>query len=68
MGEWQPIETAPMDGTVVDIFAHGARQTNVRYLANEKTPGWYFVYDGALAGFKEGASHWMPLPPPPEDT
>lgn len=52
---WQPIETAPRDGTVVLVHMPSARLPSMcradDLLAN---PYW-------LAG----ATHWMPLPSPP---
>ncbi len=65
MAEWQPIETAPMDGTAflglaeTQITAHGDCHI------------WMAEYDGEL--FRNiwdhwplyELSHWMPLPEPP---
>lgn len=68
MSEWQPIETAPKDGTVVDIWAYGHRLPDVQFCGDDTTPGWYFVYDySELAAFDGDATHWMPLPDPPEN-
>lgn len=73
--EWQPIETAPKDGTAIDLWAaQGFRLTSC---------AWDFVEfscaDGSGSdvqgwtnteghGSVEGAgpfTHWMPLPAPP---
>jgi hypothetical protein len=70
--DWQPIETAPKDGTAVLVFGE-------RYSTPNGTPGiavarWY--EDGfppqtwwGTAGNSlvvQCPSHWMPLPPPPD--
>ncbi len=78
---WQPIDTAPDDGTKIDVFANGKRYANVRwsFSVNSNTgdriksawDGW--VYDGCsgqsytpnLIGVEP--THWLPLPPPPAD-
>ena len=69
--EWQPIETAPKDGTLVLLYAQGTLASGV-YEAGD----WYF-WEGEIVdcegrlnhwikGF--GPTHWMPLPPPPKVT
>lgn len=69
MDEWQPIETAPRDGTVILLGcpAVGAM----------KDPGSRRVYEGLWHGGQKTftsvngfllltvATHWMPLPSPP---
>ena len=59
MSEWQPIETAPMDGTpiillpygdVTDLFVSFWMQSDDRWANNE----WSKI------------THWMPLPSPPK--
>ena len=73
MSEWQPVETAPKDGT--PILAHcknGATyavwwsDVDERSLGLE--PGWLLVGGGELARKTSDArtlTHWMPLPAPP---
>lgn len=65
--EWQPIETAPRDGSEFDAWADGLRQTNARW------SDWLnsFTYWDAEARWGEGETikfnptHWMPIPTPP---
>jgi len=59
-GNWQPIETAPRDGTWVLIFCDG----------NAIQAQWdrddaYWANGRFGLGFDD-ATHWMPLPEPPE--
>lgn len=76
--EWQPIETAPKDGTEV-LIAGGTysdgwnteipfRGVSIAY--------WYRCHDAHWRGDDLQAhdewrehkpTHWMPLPPPPQD-
>ena len=63
MMEWQPIETAPKDGTWV-LVCQG--QNNIIRSAK-----WSIDYDhwevssGAMS-YIAGVTHWMPLPEPPQ--
>lgn len=66
--EWQPIETAPKDGTqillagVCQAPSIDAGESSVvkGYWTDFNTGGW--VWYGAAMDF----THWMPLPTPPE--
>lgn len=70
MSDWQPIETAPKDGTTVllyrycepwDVFGYGAWEES------HSVAGWiahgFFEPPGNLG--LAAPSHWMPLPGPP---
>ncbi len=67
MADWQPIETAPKDGTDILLAAHWrgerwlqgiGRWRDERY--QENTPGWGWTWYAS-------PSHWMPLPNPPKE-
>lgn len=70
MTGWQPIETAPKDGTQVDLWAGwangGARLCNAFWDAARPYPGWitdarnYGVFD------ERQFTHWMPRPEAPQ--
>jgi len=63
MSEWQPIETAPKDGTEILIFVDGHREVS-HFEAGET--GWPWVdYSGTSAWRIDLPTHWMPLPAPP---
>lgn len=61
---WQPIETAPKDGTAVLVY-DGQDMTTVKWCSHWKT--WDLIECGSFAsdGWTSGLTHWMPLPPPP---
>jgi hypothetical protein len=65
MSEWQPIETAPKDGT--NILAWGPHGTGCLVVGFDEAvhPAWpWHTLDGlnySLTTF----THWMPLPAPP---
>ena len=72
--QWQPIETAPKDGTAVLLWL-GAPWSEVRQM------WWYDPWDVWLAAGEDEPdagderfgcgsaipTHWMPLPAPPSD-
>ncbi len=63
MSEWQPIETAPKDGTKILVWW---RVSKVYGLV-----AWGEYNDGSgewqdEAGDVSGMTHWMPLPKAPE--
>ena len=70
--EWQPIETAPRDGTTILVYfkRHGAM--SVSWTSREDDGFYIWCVDDhkfgpyAVRGYMHGDdTHWMPLPPPP---
>ena len=66
--EWQPIETAPKDGTVIlacfDKWYHPMAVCWAAYHPNAKGKACWRT--SAIGGDKvEQLTHWMPLPSPP---
>lgn len=63
--EWQPIETAPKDGT--SVWAFNGEQAPMCYIAGEGYALWIWA-DQVLSDVDpspEQPTHWMPLPSPP---
>jgi hypothetical protein len=60
MNGWQPIETAPRDGTPVLAWFQGSA---VVAFLNPRTGRWD---DGDFYDDLGSPSHWMPIPPAPE--
>ncbi len=58
MTDWQPIETAPRDGTRVLVWAHDRAWTADR--CSEGVPD-FWDSDGTFIQ----PTHWQPLPAPP---
>ena len=67
--EWQPIETAPKDGTEILIVAKGyvaiARWKNINTDAHPLM-AWAFHHEDDGAYVLHGPSHWQPMPLPPD--
>ena len=65
--QWQPIETAPRDGTPLLICCiKASKYTNVKsgFMAVNRWEKFW----GSFNPKYFPATHWMPLPKPPEDT
>lgn len=67
---WQPIETAPKDGTYILAWRGHVvvvRWNDDRY-AQKPAPFWDGTDDrrGKLFMRRNAPSHWMPLPEPPK--
>jgi hypothetical protein len=74
MSEWQDIETAPRDGTSVDLWVSAPPQM-ISTGAGRVTDCWFFSgkwwrYDGQGDEYCRSevanATHWMPLPEHPK--
>lgn len=74
--QWQPIETAPKDGTAVDLWtSYGERVPNAEYkvLRNRVTACWAYSLGYGENGYElwdevfPAPTHWRPVPDPPSD-
>lgn len=72
--EWQPIETAPKDGTVIWLAKEGHMRlglwTNGAEHENHGTKDggwidWVNAHGTGPRGLRFAPTHWMPLPTPP---
>ncbi len=72
--EWQPIETAPKDGTVIILCESGYRDSIRASFWRQDGDGfpWKFLdpdsetFLNGWLGDHRGPTHWMPLPEPPK--
>lgn len=65
VGQWQPIETAPKDGT--EILAYGRKQDGAYFVAFEYGDWWCAgPWDEGWCELNHAPTHWMPLPEPPK--
>ncbi len=74
---WRPIDTAPRDGTRVDLWVihpdrPGYRETDCRWETDDEGSEWFDRRGGMVEGFKIldqpyliRATHWRPIPGPP---
>jgi len=80
MNEWQPIDTAPKDGTVVLLYGiwageiHGPARSKAFDIGSFQDgrsdfPGndWWVLGTGDYYECWMRPTHWMPLPEPPKD-
>ena len=69
-GEWQPLKTAPRDGSKLDVWTeNGVRYVDVFWYEGPAFPEGAFVYyDSNLRDLidVEDATHWMLPPAPPK--
>lgn len=65
--DWQPIETAPQDGTVFLGWRRG-RVASCSRVPRSDCEAWTFGGESASVDCWPDIrpSHWMPLPPPPK--
>jgi|APMI01.1.fsa_nt_gi hypothetical protein len=75
---WQPIETAPKDGTDVLLFfpecnrhvwlgSYDVFETLLNGITQNTHEGWSIGMLGANAAERKEPTHWMPLPDPPSE-
>ncbi len=65
--QWQPIETAPKDGTELIVYGstghYGTNNANCIFACFHRGQWRTLIKGHAL---KPAPTHWMPLPTPPE--
>lgn len=78
MGEWRPIESAPLDGSwvlvsggTIDCESMDNRPVPAQWTneLNGQMTEWHWQwawFDGGYYGWYENPTHWMPLPEPPD--
>lgn len=74
MNEWQPIDTAPKDGTPILLWDAESKSVNVGYWLDRYTQPFHALVRGEDANWCDdgganpifNATHWMPLPDPPK--
>jgi hypothetical protein len=64
MMKWRPIETAPKDGTPVDLWRGKDRLTNMRRVDLGKGNVFYEPIEFGYSCVRT-ATHWMLVPAPP---
>jgi hypothetical protein len=64
---WQPIETAPKDGTVVSVWHRTWKcPVSARYISGNANATFRWVEATLTTQWPDEAfSHWQPLPAPP---
>jgi hypothetical protein len=73
MSEWQPIETAPKDGTAILVCSAWTMPDGlyrVGWIADGFFDGGHWLFGWLDLDPEEYSppTHWMPLPAPPETT
>ena len=69
--QWKPIETAPKDGTICDLWVCGARAPSCYWNDDDGlcgAPHWrqnYAEVQGCSFELPGIPTHWKPLPSPP---
>ena len=74
MSDWRTMDTAPKDGTLIDVWAGGRRVVDVRWEPEDYAKGrcWAEAFptargmagsDGFPAYLYPQPTHWMPTPP-----
>ena len=72
--QWQPIETAPKDDTMLLLWSMGIHLGSWRVddgYSGDEEPSWFDnSYDSFTTGYSASPlnpTHWMPLPEPPKE-
>jgi hypothetical protein len=63
-GEWQPIETAPRDGTFIIAWQPHISDSDIRILRSVN--GYWSDEHGIGQSTLRDPKYWMPLPEPPK--
>jgi len=61
--DWQPIETAPRDGTDILAYQQVAERDRILTMRFDRTAETFVTNVHSFVAFEP--THWMPLPLPP---
>lgn len=69
---WQPIETAPRDGTEILLGYAGSHSCAGYWMGDPalnywNETGWFWTGANVITEHPDSPTHWQPLPPPPEE-
>lgn len=64
--QWQPIETAPKDGTRILVYRKGAKRYPLVSVDSFESVKWPWPPCWYHSPSDEQPTHWMPLPEPPK--
>lgn len=74
MSNWQPIKTAPRDGTIILVYlpwphkSYRVRQASYGGQNSNKPNQWYIYFNRSDARYIDiEPTHWMPFPNPPTE-
>lgn len=62
--DWQPIETAPRDGTRILVAADD--YVGMARFESDRLPEYCWVDEEGSGAGSNSVTHWMPLPDPPQ--
>ena len=65
VGDWQPIDTAPRDGTVILIYRTGSGDQRATIAYVNENGDWSCPEEFFLK--RHPPTHWQPLPKPPSN-
>jgi Protein of unknown function (DUF551) len=65
MSEWQPIESAPKDGSEILLAVGGGQRMVVGFYIGDLRPEFPWQGLDVVAFGRNAITHWMPLPEPP---
>jgi hypothetical protein len=69
MSAWQPIETAPKNGGAILVWVASIERVFCAVWREDEEYPWsggWAIFGGDHRQFLRKATHWMPLPEPPE--
>lgn len=70
MSTWLPIETAPRDGTLIDLWVDGRRLPDCKWWTSDFEDDWsewrqQYAEADSFFPISGDPTHWMPRPAPP---
>lgn len=67
--DWQPIDTAPKDGTVFEVWDKETKRSwRAYYYSSDLGSTWVVSIGNNFDDLPERFTHWQPLPTPPQET